>query len=82
MNTEKHWNNVARTLLLNKKIVNVRYMTTEEAKNIGWDKRSVVFVLDDGSMCFISMDDEGNNGGSLFYQNQDINSGVLPTLGL
>ena len=82
MNTEKHWNNVARTLLLNKKIVNVRYMTTEEAENIGWDKRSVVFVLDDGSMCFISMDDEGNNGGSLFYQNQDINSGVLPTLGL
>ena len=82
MNTEKHWNNVARTLFLNKKIVNVRYMTTEEAENIGWDKRSVVFVLDDGSMCFISMDDEGNNGGSLFYQNQDINSGVLPTLGL
>ena len=80
MNTDKYWNDVASKLLLNKKIVHVRYMTKEEADDMGWDKRPVVIVLDDGSMCFISMDDEGNNGGSLFYQNQDINSGVLPTL--
>jgi hypothetical protein len=80
--TTNYWTEIAKHLLINKKIIDVRYMTKEEANDMRWHKRPLVFVLDDNTLCFLSMDDEGNDGGSLFYQNQDINSGVLPTLGL
>lgn len=73
---EDYWNKNAQDVLLNKKIVKVRYLTKEEAKEIGWDSRPVYFELEDGTYCFCSMDDEGNNGGALFY-NKD---GVLPVL--
>ena len=80
MNTDKYWSDVASKLLLNKKIVQVRYLTTAEADDMGWDKRPVVFILDDNTMCYLSMDDEGNDGGSLFFQTKDLQDGVLPTL--
>ena len=41
-----------------------------------WYKRPIVFFLNDGTHCILSADDEGNDGGVLFY-GQD---GVLPTL--
>lgn len=70
------WIETAKKVLLNKKIVSVRYMTTQEADDLGWHSRPVVFTLDDGTMCCPSADDEGNNGGALFYGGD----GVLPVL--
>ena len=74
--TTKYWNDKAKEVLVGKKIVGARYLNDEEMKNMGWYKRPLAFTLDDGTNCIISMDDEGNDGGSLFY-GQD---GVLPTL--
>jgi hypothetical protein len=45
-------------------------------EQLGWYKRPVCFILDNGEYCVVSCDDEGNDGGSLFYGE----NGVLPTL--
>jgi hypothetical protein len=73
-----HWLIEAKSQLLNRKIVEVRYMTHEEMENFGWYNRPVVMVLDDGNTIFPSTDDEGNNGGALFTTN-DANP-CLPVL--
>jgi hypothetical protein len=56
--------------------VEVRYLNDEEMEMMGWYKRPVCFFLNDGTSCILSCDDEGNDGGVLFY-NSD---GVLPVL--
>ena len=45
-------------------------------EDMGWYKRPIAFFLNDGTSCILSCDDEGNDGGVLFYNE----SGVLPTL--
>lgn len=62
----KHWTDIAKKQLLNRKIVDVRYLTDEEVENLGWYEKCVVMVLDDGNMIFPSQDDEGNGAGALF----------------
>jgi len=78
MNTDKFWIDVAKKQLLNRKIVEVRYLTTEEMENLGWYYKSVVMVLDDGNMIYPSSDDEGNNAGALFTCDPD--QPTLPVL--
>lgn len=73
---EKQWTNTAKKVLLNRKIVNVRYLDDEEMEMMGWYKRPIVFQLDNGTLCCLSADDEGNDGGVLFYGR----NGVIPTL--
>jgi len=77
-NTNDHWCDVAKKLLLNRKIVGVRYLLDEEMELLGWDERSIVLILDDGNMIFPSSDDEGNQAGVLFTNNPD--QPTLPTL--
>jgi hypothetical protein len=57
---------IAADQLLGRKIIDVQYMSNEEAEFHGWYKRPVMFQLDDYTWVYPSMDDEGNNGGSLF----------------
>jgi len=64
--------------MLNRKIVDVRYMTDDEAEDLGWSYRPVVMHLDDGNLIYASCDDEGNDGGSLFTNDQE--TSVLPVL--
>jgi hypothetical protein len=45
-------------------------------KMMGWYKRPICFFLNDGTSCILSCDDEGNDGGVLFYGKD----GVLPVL--
>ena len=71
-----HWTQKAKELLENRTIVEVRYLTDEEMKQMGWYKRPICFGLDNGEYCILSCDDEGNDGGVLFYGKD----GVLPTL--
>lgn len=71
-----HWTKVAKRVLEGKTIVEVRYLNDEEMEMMGWYKRPICFLLNDGTNCMLSMDDEGNDGGVLFYDS----NGVLPTL--
>ena len=70
------WTDTAKQVLEGRTIKEVRYLNDEEMKMLGWYKRPISFILDNGEYCILSCDDEGNDGGSLFY-GQD---GVLPTL--
>ena len=76
LQTQTHWNKVASDVLKGRTIVEVRYLNDKEMKDMGWYKRPICFFLDNGTSCILSMDDEGNDGGSLFYGQ----NGVLPTL--
>jgi hypothetical protein len=78
MNNDKFWIDVAKKQLLNRKIVDVRYLTIEEMENLGWYERCVVMILDDGNMIYPSQDDEGNGAGALFTC--DPNQPTLPVL--
>ena len=70
------WNKVASKVLKGKTIVEARYLNDEEMEMMGWYKRPLCFFLNDGTSCNLSMDDEGNDGGVLFYGE----NGILPTL--
>jgi hypothetical protein len=70
------WNKVAKETLEGKTIVEVRYMNDQEMEMMGWYSRPICFFLSDGTCCMLSSDDEGNDGGVLFYNE----NGVLPTL--
>lgn len=74
----KRWETVASNLLLNRKIVGVRYMTAAEADDHGWYTRCVVIKLDNGVLIYPSADDEGNAAGALFTT--DLNEQTLPVL--
>ena len=67
---DTYWVGVAKNLLINKKIVDVRYMTIEESNDMGWYERSVAFQTEDGLWFFPSRDDEGNGGGALFTSDE------------
>jgi hypothetical protein len=56
--------------LVAKKISSVRYMTKEEADEAGWHSRPLVIRFTDGSLLIPQADDEGNDGGAMFYQNE------------
>ena len=70
------WNTKAKEVLVGKKIVEARYLNDEEMDMMGWTGRPLCFFLNDGTSCILSMDDEGNDGGVLFYGS----NGVLPLL--
>ncbi len=71
----KKWTDSAGKRLIGKRIVSVEYMTSKEINNLGWYKRPIILQLDDGNIIYPSMDDEGNNGGALFTNDQN-----LPTI--
>ena len=70
------WNKISQDVLKGRTIVEVRYLNDEEMEMMGWYGRPVCFFLDNGVSCILSSDDEGNDGGVLFYGSD----GVLPTL--
>lgn len=78
--TIKFWEEKAKDVLLNKTIVSVRYLTDQEMKMMGWYKRPIAFTLNDGTICFLSQDDEGNDGGVMFFQNKENPEGVIPVV--
>lgn len=75
-NVQEIWTKRAKEVLQGKTIVEVRYLNDEEMEMMGWYKRPICFFLNDGTSCILSMDDEGNDGGVLFYGSD----GILPTL--
>ena len=80
-NLTDRWNKQAKKVLLGKKIVQVKYVDSEEADKYLWYSRPISFTLDDGTRLIVQSDDEGNNGGALWYGNTDVDD-VLPVLGM
>ena len=78
MNTEQHWTKIAEDILLNRKIVKIRYMSEKEVDDMYWHKSPVCMQLDSGVWIFPSCDDEGNDGGALFTT--DDKESCLPVL--
>ena len=64
--TTKGWEYRISTLLLNKRITEVRYLTEKEAEHMGFRNHPIVIWLDDGNFIIPSRDDEGNDGGAMF----------------
>ena len=80
-NLTERWNKQAKKVLLNRKIVQVKYVDTKEANSYMWGKRPISFTLDNGTRIIAQMDDEGNDGGALWYGNKD-GEDLLPVLSL
>lgn len=65
--------------ILNKKIVMIRYMTDSEMHIFKWSKKSIIFQLEDGTLLFPSIDEEGTNAGSIQIL-LDNNLSVIPSI--
>lgn len=76
----EYWLKKVNQVLKGRVIKSVRYLNDEEMELMGWYKRPICFELDNGTLCIPSMDDEGNDGGSLFYQEKDKELDVLPVI--
>jgi len=66
-------------LFKGKKISLARYMTREEAEEFGWTKIPLVLFFSDNSLIVFQTDEEGNNGGSAYYQKGDSYQ-IIPTI--
>ena len=58
-------------ILIGKTIRFVRYLTEEEAENMGWDSRPLVIYFEDGGFIIPQSDDEGNDGGALYLSGKE-----------
>jgi len=76
----KDWEEIAKNILLGKRIVMVRYMTEAEIKETGFYNVGLVFELDDGTIFWPTSDNEGNNSGAIHYAKESDNNYVLPNL--
>ena len=56
------------TFLTGKTIAIVRYMTEAECTKLMWDKRPLLIRFTDGSYIIPQSDDEGNDGGAMYYE--------------
>lgn len=77
---ETFWNKRARQVLLGQTIVSINYMTQENADYMGWCKRPIMFKLSNGTVCYLSCDDEGNDGGALLFTDKNGKHDELPVL--
>jgi len=75
-----YWNKYAKDNLNGKTVVDVRYMTEEEVENMGWGRKAIVIIFNDGSYIFPSSDDEGNDAGTLFGQNKEGKDLTFPVI--
>ncbi|CAI8217664.1 MAG: Uncharacterised protein [Cryomorphaceae bacterium] len=53
-------------ILKGKKVDSCRYMTRDEADDMGWYKRPLAIMFTDGTYLVLQSDDEGNDGGAGF----------------
>ena len=60
-----HWTDLARDHLVNRCIVDVRYLTAAECDQFGWSCASICLKLDNDTQIVVQADDEGNGPGAL-----------------
>ena len=56
--------------LKGKTIKEVTWLGDKDMKNLMWYKRPVVIKFTDGTILIPQSDDEGNDGGSMYYQDE------------
>jgi hypothetical protein len=78
--TQAIWVKKINEVLKGRKIIAVRYLDDQEMDLMGWSSRPIAFQLDNGTLCIPSADDEGNDGGALFYMEKGKDLDVLPVL--
>ena len=71
MSKDKKHNEKFNKLLKGKTILRCSYLSEKEAEQIGWYKRPLVIEFTDGSYIIPQQDDEGNDGGAMYFQQDD-----------
>lgn len=56
--------------LIGKTIANIEYISDEECKDLMWFNKPVAIVFTDGTFMIPVADDEGNDGGVLWYEGE------------
>ncbi len=74
------WSKFAEENLLGRTIVGIRYLTDKETEAMDWGRSAIVLVLNDGTLIFPSMDDEGNGAGAIFGRSKDDKEFILPVI--
>ena len=78
---EERWTNIAAKKLIGRRIVAVEYMNDKEIEEAGWSKKPLCLLLDNNCWIYPQMDDEGNDGGALYYTGKGIDdSETLPVM--
>jgi hypothetical protein len=72
----------ARQRLLNRRIVEVRYLNPQECQRLAWAGSSVLLLLDDGTTVYVARDSEGNDAGALHGVSRSGEEFVLPELNI
>lgn len=79
-NLRKSWTEQAHARLVGLRIAEVRYLTKGEMDALGWTQSVLVIELENGTLLFPSMDDEGNDGGALFGQTKQGEDVTFPVI--
>jgi len=62
--------------LKGKTIKNVSWLGEKDMENMMWYKRPVVIEFTDGTILIPQSDDEGNDGGSMYYQDDKVSDTI------
>lgn len=77
------WQKKAEKQLLGRKIVALRWISTQEAEDMDWFNRPIVLELDDGKFLIPQSDNEGNDGGTLWiHKDSQAEWNIMPVMGL
>lgn len=75
---EKYWTELTAKHLEGKKIVKVEYLPAEMLEDFMWYKRPITIHLDDGTILVPQSDDEGNDGGAMLTNTEELQ--VIPVI--
>lgn len=79
MATDKHLKQF-RAYLNGKTIKNVSWLGDNTMKDLMWYNRPVVIEFTDGSILMPQSDDEGNDGGAMYYQDKTQSDVIYTTM--
>ena len=65
--------------LKGKTIKNITWLGDKDMENLMWYKKPVVIHFTDGSILIPQSDDEGNDGGSMYYQDKEVSDTIYVT---
>ena len=67
------------TYLKGKTIKEVTWLDDSSMENLMWYKKPVVIHFTDGSILIPQSDDEGNDGGSMYFQDEETSDVIYVT---
>tara|TARA_Y200000002_G_scaffold377692_1_gene383730 strand:+ start:1911 stop:2276 length:366 start_codon:yes stop_codon:yes gene_type:complete len=67
----QQWKNRLSPEILGQRIVRMQYMSKKDAEGLGWYKRPLMLMLENGTWIIPQQDDEGNDGSALWLMNNN-----------